>query len=102
MSAITLRIVTPKATAFEGQTDMVTGPSFDGEFGVLENHTRFLTLSEPGIIYIGQDKSDGAFAVGKGFAEIADNVVTFLVDYCVTESEVEGSLEDYIESRTAQ
>lgn len=102
MSAITLRIVTPKEIAFEGQTDMVTGPSFDGEFGVLENHTRFLTLSEPGIIYIGQTKNEGAFAVGKGFAEIADNVVTFLVDSCVTESDVEGSLEEYLENRKSQ
>lgn len=101
MSGLTLKIVTPKATAFEGQTDMVTGPSFDGVFGVLENHTRFLTLSEPGIIYIGQDKSGGAFAVGRGFAEIADNVVTFLVDFCVTEDEIEGSLEDFLQSQTA-
>src|SRR6056300_521395 len=102
MSAITLRIVTPKEIAFEGQTDMVTGPSFDGEFGILENHTRFLTLSEPGIIYLGETKGDGAFAVGKGFAEIADNVVTFLVDFCVAEGDVEGTLEEHLQAKLAQ
>ena len=84
MSAITIRIVTPKSIAFEGKTDMVTGPTFDGEFGVLENHTRYLTLSEPGTLHLGKDKNGPSFTIGKGFAEVADNVVTFLVDSCVS------------------
>ena len=96
MSAITVRIVTPKAIAFEGTTDMVTGPSFDGEFGVLENHTRFLTLNEPGVIKLGQDLSGPQLVVGKGFAEVADNMVTFLVDSCVDLKAIDGSLEDYL------
>ena len=98
MSAITIRIVTPKAIAFEGRSDMITGPSFDGQFGVLENHTQFLTLNEPGIITLGQDKSGPAFVVGKGFAEVANNIVTFLVDSCITTSDVNGSLDEYVAS----
>jgi F-type H+-transporting ATPase subunit epsilon len=98
MSAITIRIVTPKAIAFEGHSDMITGPSFDGQFGVLENHTQFLTLNEPGIITLGQDKSGPAFVVGKGFAEVANNIVTFLVDSCITTSDVNGSLDEYVAS----
>ena len=102
MSAITIRIVTPKAVAFEGQSDMITGPGFDGQFGVLENHTQFLTLNEPGIITLGQDKSGPAFVVGKGFAEVADNIVTFLVDYCVTTSDISGSLDEYVASLSVE
>lgn len=102
MSAITIRIVTPKAIAFEGQSDMVTGPSFDGQFGVLENHTQFLTLNEPGVITLGQNKSGPAFVVGKGFAEVAGNIVTFLVDSCTTASEISGSVDDYIASLSVE
>lgn len=96
MSALTIKIVTPKSIAFEGTTNMVTGPSFDGEFGVLPNHTQFLTLNEPGVITLGENKSGKSFVVGKGFAEVADNNVTFLVDSCVATSDVNGSVEDYI------
>ena len=96
MSTLTIKIVTPKEVAFEGVSDMVTGPSFDGEFGVLPNHTQFLTLNEPGILTLGQNKSGQSFVVGKGFAEVADNVVTFLVDSCISADEIEGSIDDYV------
>ena len=75
---------------------MVTGPGFDGEFGVLPNHTQFLTLNEPGIITLGENKSGQSFVVGKGFAEVADNVVTFLVDYCVSTEEIDGTVDEYL------
>ena len=96
MSTLTIKIVTPQKVAFEGSSEMVTGPSFDGEFGILPNHTQFLTLSEPGIITLGEKKSGQSFVVGKGFAEVADNVVTFLVDSCVFEHDIDGSVEEYI------
>ena len=96
MSTLTIKIVTPQKVAFEGSSEMVTGPSFDGEFGVLPNHTQFLTLNEPGILTLGQNKSGQSFVVGKGFAEVADNVVTFLVDSCISRDEIEGPVEDYV------
>ena len=96
MSTLTIKIVTPKQVAFEGSSEMVTGPSFDGEFGVLPNHTQFLTLNEPGIITLGENKSGQSFVVGKGFVEVSDNVVTFLVDSCVSTNDVDGSVEDYL------
>ena len=96
MSTLTIKIVTPKQIAFEGNSEMITGPSFDGEFGVLPNHTQFLTLNEPGVITLGENKSGQSFIVGKGFAEVADNVVTFLVDSCIPAEQIDGSIEDYV------
>ena len=49
MSTLTIKIVTPKSIAFEGSSDMITGPGFNGEFGVLPNHAQFLTLNDPGL-----------------------------------------------------
>ena len=96
MSTLTIKIVTPKSIAFEGSSEMITGPGFNGEFGVLFNHTQFLTLNEPGIITLGQNKSGQSFVVGKGFAEVADNVVTFLVDSCTSTNDIDGSVQDYV------
>ena len=98
MSTLTIKIVTPKSIAFEGSSDMITGPGFNGEFGVLPNHAQFLTLNDPGLIKLGQNKPGLSFVVGKGFAEVADNVVTFLVDYCVSTNEIDGSIEEHIAS----
>ena len=96
MSTLTIKIVTPKSIAFEGSSEMITGPGFNGEFGVLLNHAQFLTLNEPGLITLGQNKSGQSFVVGKGFAEVADNVVTFLVDSCISKGDIDGSVDDYI------
>jgi len=98
MSTLTIRIVTPQRIAFEGKTDMVTGPGIDGEFGVLENHTQFLTLNQPGMITLGKESNGDQFVVGKGFAEVSNNVVTFLVDVCIAKEDTEGSLEDALAS----
>lgn len=92
---ITVRIITPKAIAFEGSTSIVIGPGFGGEFGVLADHARFLTLNQPGIITVG-DKGQ-QFVLGTGFAEVADNVVTYLVDSCVSVSDLAGKLEEYLD-----
>ena len=96
--SIQIRIVTPTNIAFEGTTDMVTGPGFHGEFGVLEHHARFLTLNAPGIIRLGKAQDQEKFVVGKGFAEVTENVVTYLVDSCIAQSAITGSVEEYLAS----
>ena len=93
---ITVRIITPKAKAFEGEAEMVIGPGFDGEFGVLADHARFLTLNRPGILSLGNKAEE--FVLGTGFAEVADNVVTYLVDSCIAVSEVPGSVDEYLDT----
>jgi len=92
---ITVRIITPKAIAFEGSANMVTGPGFGGEFGVLADHARFLTLNQPGIITVG-DKGQ-QFVLGTGFAEVADNVVTYLVDSCIAVNDLSNGVDEYLD-----
>ena len=95
--SINLRIVTPSTVAFEGSGQLLTGPGFLGEFGVLQDHARFLTLNHAGLITLEQSAQKTQIVVGKGFAEVADNQVTYLVDSCTLAEEIEGSLEDFIQ-----
>ena len=44
-----LRLLTPYQSLFEGDVDAVIVPGEHGEFGVLAQHTKFVTTLKPGI-----------------------------------------------------
>jgi len=58
--------------------DEVTAPGELGEFGVLPNHIAFLTTLVPGELSYRQGSSKKTLAVGGGYAEVLDNVMTVL------------------------
>jgi F-type H+-transporting ATPase subunit epsilon len=58
--------------------DEVTAPGELGEFGVLPNHIAFLTTLVPGELSYKQGLSKKTLAVGGGYAEVLDNVMTVL------------------------
>lgn len=94
--SISIKIVTPEAIAFEGKGSLVTGPGFLGEFGVLKDHARFLTLNQAGLITLEQPGKNIQLVVGKGFAEVSDNMVTYLVDACHKKEDIEGDINEFI------
>ena len=81
--SISVRIVTPRAVAFEGEAQRVEAPGHEGEFGVLPGHIPFLTLSHPGRLTVTEvNGTQHAFIVGAGFAEAGPERVTVLTDLC--------------------
>lgn len=77
---ITLRLVTPSRQLLEDEVDEVTAPGALGQFGVLPNHIAFLTLLEPGEMSYKQGGERAHLAVGGGYAEVLNNVMTVLAD----------------------
>jgi F-type H+-transporting ATPase subunit epsilon len=75
---IRLRVITPSRVLFDEEVDEVTAPGALGEIGVLPNHITFLTLLEPGELSLKQGASRHYLAVGGGYAEVLDNVMTVL------------------------
>ncbi len=75
---ITLKLVTPSRLLLDEEVDEVTAPGALGEFGVLPNHIAFLTLLEPGEMSYKQGGERARLAVGGGYAEVLDNVMTVL------------------------
>jgi F-type H+-transporting ATPase subunit epsilon len=81
--AISVRIVTPQAIAFEGDAQRVEAPGHEGEIGVLPGHLPYLTLSRPGRLSVTEtDGTQTDFIVGAGFAEAGPERVTVLTDLC--------------------
>lgn len=80
--AIQLSVVTPTGAAFEGAVEQVVLPGSEGDFGVLEQHERFLSALRPGAVEIKTSSGSQWAAVSDGFADVSAESVTVLVSRC--------------------
>jgi F-type H+-transporting ATPase subunit epsilon len=77
---IRLKLVTPTRLLLDEEVDEVTAPGVLGQFGVLPNHIAFLTLLAPGELSYKQGGQVTRLAIGGGYAEVLNNVMTVLAD----------------------
>jgi F-type H+-transporting ATPase subunit epsilon len=77
---LTVSVISPEAVLYEGTTDSVVAPAFDGEVGILTGHAPMMTLLGKGVLRLG---SGGAqrFQVSGGFLQVADNVVRVVTEH---------------------
>jgi F-type H+-transporting ATPase subunit epsilon len=76
---LTVSVISPEAVLFEGTTDSVVAPAFDGQVGILTDHAPMLTLLGSGELRLGQDTSK-RFHVEGGFLQVADNQVRVVTE----------------------
>jgi len=79
--ALTLTIVTPQGTAFDGPVESVVVPGSEGDFGVLPGHERFLSPVRIGELEVRNPEGRWA-AVSDGFADVDAGRVVLMVDSC--------------------
>jgi F-type H+-transporting ATPase subunit epsilon len=75
---LTVAIISPEATVYEGEADMVVVPAWDGEVGVLRGHAPMLVLLGSGLMRITREGAMQRFRIAGGFMQVADDVVTVL------------------------
>lgn len=76
---LSVAVISPERTLFEGDADMVVAPAWDGEVGVLRGHAPMLVLLGDGELRVtGTGAGDRRFRVNGGFLQVADDVVTVL------------------------
>jgi F-type H+-transporting ATPase subunit epsilon len=79
-----LEVLTPSGSIFHGSVKSVTVPGEEGEFGVLPEHVGLTTLLQAGVVDIIKDNGKKeSIVVNWGVVQIADNLVTVLVDGAV-------------------
>ncbi len=61
-----LEIVTPDATVYSEDVDMVTLQAIDGQIGVFPHHVPLLTQAVPGEMIVRKDGQERFLAVGDG------------------------------------
>ena len=72
-------VISPEAVLYEGSTDSVVAPAFDGEVGILTGHAPMMTLLGKGVLRLG---TGGAhrFNVDGGFLQVVDNTVRVVTE----------------------
>jgi len=88
--SINLIVVTPAGEAFAEPVDGVVLPGAEGDFGVLEEHARFLAPLKAGPMEIKLANGGVEWAaVSAGYAEVSGNQVVVLVDECYKAHEID-------------
>jgi F-type H+-transporting ATPase subunit epsilon len=90
-ATLRLEIVTPDATAYSEDVQMVTLPGSEGELGVYPNHVPLLTTLLPGELRVLKDGRETFLAVGEGFVEIRGERVSVLTDVALEASAIDES-----------
>jgi len=80
MAQIHLEVVTPTGPVISDDVDIVTAPGYGGEFGVLANHSPFLSTLKTGTLSFKKDKDTKYLMISGGFSEVSNNKITFLVE----------------------
>ncbi|MCC6928867.1 MAG: ATP synthase F1 subunit epsilon [Gemmatimonadaceae bacterium] len=77
---LTVSVISPERTLFEGEVDSLVAPAFDGEVGILTSHAPMMTLLGKGTLRLGSNGSRGSFEVEGGFLQVVDNQVRVVTE----------------------
>jgi F-type H+-transporting ATPase subunit epsilon len=75
---LTVSVISPEAVLFEGTTDTVVAPAFDGLVGILTGHAPMVTLLGEGELEIGGGQR---FKVSGGFLQVVDDTVRVVTEH---------------------
>ncbi len=89
MATLRLEIVTPEATTYSQDVEMVVLPGSEGELGVYPKHVPLLTTVKPGELRIFKDGRVTSLAIGEGFVEITGEAVSVLTDMALESEKID-------------
>jgi F-type H+-transporting ATPase subunit epsilon len=101
MSTLRLEIVTPQATAFSEDVDMVTLPAIEGQIGVYPLHVRLITQIVPGELTVTRNGADRLLAVGEGIVEITADRVSIVTDMAIAAEHIDEAKVEEARARAA-
>jgi F-type H+-transporting ATPase subunit epsilon len=72
-------VISPEAVLFEGETDSVVAPAYDGEVGILTGHAPMMALLGNGQLRLGTG-GGRRFNVSGGFLQVLNNDVRVVTE----------------------
>jgi F-type H+-transporting ATPase subunit epsilon len=72
-------VISPEAVLFEGETDAVVAPAYDGEIGILTGHAPLMALLGDGRLRLGGGPGPN-FTVSGGFLQVLNNDVRVVTE----------------------
>jgi F-type H+-transporting ATPase subunit epsilon len=77
---LTVSVISPEAVLFNGTTESLVAPTFDGQVGILTGHAPMLTLLGNGELRLGAGGGGQRFHVEGGFLQVVDDVVRVVTE----------------------
>jgi F-type H+-transporting ATPase subunit epsilon len=100
-NTIKLEIVTPEATVYSEDVDMVTLPGVEGQMGVLPQHVRLMTQLVPGELIVRKDGHDDFMAVGEGLVEVNNERVSIVTNLAIAVDRIDEAAAEEARQRAA-
>jgi F-type H+-transporting ATPase subunit epsilon len=72
-------VISPEAVLFEGETDSVVAPAYDGEIGILTGHAPLMALLGSGELRLGTGAGP-RFNVSGGFMQVFNDDVRVVTE----------------------
>jgi len=88
-STIRLELVTPERMLVSEDVDEVIAPGYEGEFGVLPEHTHYLAILSIGILRYRKGNEVKKIALGGGFAEVEPEKMVVMADVAERAEEID-------------
>ena len=104
--SLTLRVLAPDQSVFDGTAEEVILPSTTGLLGILPGHISMVTAIDIGVLRVLTNGNWNSIALMGGFAEVEDNEVTVLVngaelgntiDASIAEAELEKAKTEFVQ-----
>ncbi len=89
MTNLNLKIVTPEKEVLNEEADQVNVSTTQGELGILPNHAALMAKLVPGELKIRKGSKVSHFAIGDGFLQIENNVLTVMTDLAENAEEID-------------
>jgi len=100
-NTIKLEIVTPQATVYSEDVDMVTVPGIEGQMGLLPHHVRLMTQLVPGEMIVRKNGQVRFLAVGEGLIEVTSDRVSIVTDMAVATENIDEAKAEEARQRAA-
>jgi F-type H+-transporting ATPase subunit epsilon len=88
-STIRLELVTPERLLLSEDVDEVIAPGYEGEFGVLPEHTQYLSILNIGVLRYRKGGQEHRVALGGGFAEVTPERVVVMAETAERAEEID-------------
>jgi F-type H+-transporting ATPase subunit epsilon len=96
-----LEIVTPEATVYSEDVEMVTLPGVEGQMGILPQHVRLITQLVPGELIVRKHGKDEFMAVGEGLVEVDNVHVSIVTNMAVAVDAIDEAAAEEARQRAA-
>jgi F-type H+-transporting ATPase subunit epsilon len=74
---LSVSVISPEAVLFEGETESVVAPAYDGEVGILTGHAPLMALLGDGELRLGAGQR---FTVSAGFMQVLNDKVRVVTE----------------------